>query len=126
MPNKVAYHSIIIDVATGIGTAATITVYAGGTTDLATIYSDKDGTAEDNPFDTDSSGRLVFFADPGEYNIKVSGTGLITYTLEWVSIYADPNLIMTSEPTSGQYQVKGIRLDSTKQVLVKYDETAES
>ena len=44
MADKIGYHNMIIDVATGEGKQATIAVYAAGTANLSTIYSDPAGT----------------------------------------------------------------------------------
>lgn len=41
------------------------------------------------------------------------------------SIPADLNLI-ESTPSSGEYQIKKLRLDSNKAIVVTYDETPES
>jgi hypothetical protein len=61
---------------------ATVTVYLAGTQTLAKIYTTPAGTVEkDNPFQTDSLGRFQFFADRGWYDVKVSGTGITTYTI---------------------------------------------
>jgi hypothetical protein len=122
----VGYHNLIVDVATGIGTQATITVYAAGTTAASTIYSTAAGASQVNPLTTDSVGRFSFFAAPGEYDIKVSGTGITTYTLSGVSIIGQAAQYITSEPTSGEYHVKKLRLDAAKQILVTYDGTAET
>jgi len=86
MVKKVAYHNVVIDVSSGIGMSATITVYLPGTTTPAKIYSDWDGTPKSNPFSTDTVGRFSFFADRGEYDIKVSGTGITEYTISRVPI----------------------------------------
>lgn len=126
MADKVGYHNLVIDVATGIGTLATITVYDAGTETESTIYADAAGTAKDNPFATDSVGRFSFFTDGGEYDIQVSGSGITTYTLEGVSVIGLAAYQVTSEPTSGEYHVKKIRLDADKKILVTYDETAEA
>ena len=126
MANKIAYHNLVVDVTTGIGTSATITVYDAGTTDLATIYSDADGTSESNPLSTDAYGRFVFYVDPGEYDIKVSGTGITTYTLEDVSIMGEASRYVKSDPTSGQHRVKKLHLDSSKNIVTTYDDVAES
>jgi hypothetical protein len=123
---KIGYHNLIIDTATGIGTQATITVYDAGTANESTIYSDSSGTAKDNPFTTDSVGRFSFFADPAEYDIEVSGVGITTYTLEGVSIIGEYSQFVTSAPASGQYRLKKLRLDSSKHIVVTYDETPES
>ena len=116
--DKVAYHNLVINVATGIGTQATITVYAAGTANLSTIYSDTAGTAESNPFTTDANGRFSFYADEGEYDIKVSGAGITTYTLEDVSIYAPSPNIVISEPTSGEWRIKKLRLDTDEKGII--------
>ncbi len=126
MPNKIAYHNLIVDVASGNGTQATVTVYAPGTETLSTIYSDPAGTAKDNPLTTDAVGRFSFYADPGEYDIRVSGSGITTYTLEDVSIIGEATRYLVSDPTSGEYRVRKMRLDASKNILVTYSETAEA
>lgn len=84
---KIGYtDNMIINVATGIGTLATITVYDAGTLNLSTIYSTPGGAAQANPFTTDANGRFGFYAEEGEYDLKVSGSGITTYTIEDVSI----------------------------------------
>lgn len=92
MTNKVAFTGhMIIDVATGEGKLAVITVFIAGTENLATIYSSPEGAALSNPFNTDANGRFDFYADEGEYDVQVSGVGITTYKIEDVSIigYAD-------------------------------------
>ena len=59
--------------------AATVTVYAAGTTTLSTIYSDSSGvSAKTNPFTSDTNGYWSFFAADGNYDIKFSGTNITT------------------------------------------------
>ena len=110
MANKVAFPAyVVIDLDTGVGKQASITVYEAGTLNKATIYSDEVGTPKSNPFNTDSKGRIEdLYLDEGEYDIQVSGTGIDTYTIEDVSIigYAD------------QY-LKGIFDNDYKMFLVK-------
>ena len=125
MANKIAYHNTIINIATGVGLSATITIYDQGTEDLSTIYSDPEGTAKDNPFTTDIYGRFEFYADPGEYDIQVSGDDITTYTLEDVSIIGDYSRFVTSQPLSGQRQIVGIRYDADDEMIVKYNSVAE-
>lgn len=124
--NKVAYHNLIVDVVTGAGTLATITVYAAGTVTASTIYSDISGTAQANPFATDAVGRFTFYADPGLYDIKVSGAGITTYTLEDVQIGQDYVQLITSAPTSGEHRIKKLRLGVTDNIIVTYDGTPEA
>lgn len=126
MANKVAYHNLIVDVVTGAGTEATITVYAAGTVTASTIYSDTAGTAKANPFTTDSVGRFSFYADPGLYDIKVSGSGLTTYTVEDVQIGQAYDELITSAPTSGEHRVKKLRIDAATKIVVTYDGTPEA
>ncbi len=67
--------------------SATITVYDTGTANLSTIYSDLAGTVPlANPFSTDDYGRFQFFADGGEYDIRVSGAGITTYWIRGVTL----------------------------------------
>ena len=124
MANKVAYHSVVIDTA-GTGTLATITVYNPGTLTASTIYSSPAGAAQANPFATDANGRFVFYADPGEYDINVSGAGIVAYTLSNVSIIGIFDQFIKSDPPSLAYQVKKIRLDAGKNMVVVYDGTPE-
>jgi len=125
MADKIGYHNTIIDITTGAGKEATITVYDVNTSDLSTIYSDPAGTAKDNPFTTDANGRFSFYADQGKYDIQVSGTGIITYKLEDVPIVA--SYAITSKPASGEYRIKALRLASDgKSIIVTHSSAAES
>ena len=126
MANKVGYHNLVIDIATGIGTQATITVYDAGTVNLSTIYSDVAGAAESNPFTTDANGRFSFFADPAEYDIKVSGAGITTYTLEDVSIIGVFGQFVTSQPGSGDYRLTELRLNAAESIVVTQSSAAEA
>jgi hypothetical protein len=122
--NKIAYHSVVIDDA-GIGKLATITIYDAGTLNLSTIYSAPAGAAQVNPFATDANGRFVFYANPAEYDIAVSGIGLVPYKLFNVSVIGIFDQFITSNPPSTEYQVKRIRLDATNKVVVVYDDVPE-
>lgn len=51
---------------------ASIEVRLESTGALATIYSDKNGAAETNPFTADSEGYAVFYADQGAYQITAT------------------------------------------------------
>lgn len=61
----------------------TIDVYLTGTTTHATIYSDNSGTVKANSFFSNSTdASWSFYVDNGRYDIKFSGTGIVTpYTL---------------------------------------------
>ena len=52
----------------------------------------------------------------------IVGSADLTLT---VNIPADLNLIQ-SDPGSGEYQIKKLRLDSSKHIVVVYDEDAEA
>jgi len=88
MANKIGYHNTIIDVSTGKGQEASITVFNAGTEIKPNLYLDVNGTPKSNPFDTDEYGRFSLFADPGVCDILVSGKDIIPYKLEGVSISA--------------------------------------
>jgi len=124
MANKVAYHSVVIDT-NGTGTLATITVYTPGTVVASTIYSSPAGAVQANPFNTDANGRFVFYADPGEYDINVSGAGIVAYTLSNVSVIGIFNQFVRSDPPPGDRKIKKIRYDSTDKVVVVYDTVPE-
>jgi len=125
--DKGVYNHMVINAATGIGTQATISVFDPGTANLSTIYSDTAGTAKSNPFTTDANGRFSFYADPGEYDIQASGAGITTYKLEDETIHApSPNVIIT-EPTSGEFGIRKLRLHTDeKSIIPTYNDTAES
>ena len=127
MSPKAAYHNLVVDVVTGEGKQATVTVYVAGSTESSTIYSDAAGTAESNPFNTDANGRFSFYADPGEYDIQISGSGLSTYTLEDVSVVGTSTQVITTRPSSGEYCLKQLRMDSAnKGVIVTHADTPEA
>lgn len=52
-------------------------VYLAGTKTLATIYSDEHGTLKPNPFPTDSSGRIFFYAP------EMTGPASVAYEITW-------------------------------------------
>lgn len=67
--------------------SCTVTVYDGGTLNLASIASDSIGTPKSNPFTADSDGYISFYATDGTYDVKMSGSGLaapITRSGFWV------------------------------------------
>ena len=65
----------------------TITVWAAGTVDLSTIFSDDVGTIKANPFTADATtGLWFFYADNARYDVQLSGAGISTpFTLaDWL------------------------------------------
>jgi len=109
--DKVAYHNMIINAATGVGTLATITVYVAGTENISTIYSTAGGAAKLNPFNTDANGRFNFYANQGKYDIQVSGLGLTTYKIENVSFVAISPYIDVREYASFSAAIDAIGAD---------------
>ena len=76
---------------------STITVYNAGTLVLASIYSDSSSTPKANPFTSDSEGRVEFFAAPGSYDIRYSGTGIaVPFTRTNVQINPDKTYLDAS------------------------------
>lgn len=67
---------------------STVTVYDAGTTDLASLWSDRDGLSiKANPFTADTDSFYYFYVDCGKYDIKFSGTGIsVSYTYGDVTI----------------------------------------
>lgn len=61
---------------------ATVTVYEAGTTDLASLWVDRDGLIiKANPFIANTDSYYEFYVDCGKYDIKFSGTGIsVPYT----------------------------------------------
>lgn len=78
--------------------AAQVSVYHSGTSTLASLYSgiSTATSALTNPTYTDSYGRFYFYAEPGVYDIVVSGNNITTYTIEDVRVFS---------PTAGIYDV---------------------
>jgi hypothetical protein len=66
---------------------ASVGVYFAGTTTKATIYSDMyTETQKQNPTHTDGYGRFFFYANPGLYDLVISGPNITTYTMHDVRI----------------------------------------
>jgi hypothetical protein len=85
---------------------ASVDVYLTGTTTHPTnIYSDNGVTPAPNPLTTDANGRFVFYAPNGVYDIKVSGTGVTTFTksevelLDSRNITGTGNVVLATSPT---------------------------
>jgi hypothetical protein len=70
---------------------ATVTVYAAGTLDLAEIFSNTSGTVKSNPFVADSFAYFEFYANNGLYDIKFSGTGIVTPFTHSNIVLSDPS-----------------------------------
>jgi len=80
------YHSAVIKTTGAAVPNASVTVYLVGTLDKATIYSDEGITPIANPLTTDSNGRFSFYVANGDYDIEISGSGIVTYKLTDVTI----------------------------------------
>ncbi len=83
---KIGYfNAVLSDQGTPI--LATVTANLAGTETLAVIYVDAAGsTLKDNPFQTDALGRFQFFAAAGLYDLIVSGSGVLSFTISSVSL----------------------------------------
>jgi uncharacterized protein YaiE (UPF0345 family) len=68
---------------------AAVTVYVGGTSTLATLYSDNGITTTTNPFISSNTGRVAFYADDGRYDLVVSKAGYNSVSIPDI-IFDDP------------------------------------
>lgn len=80
------YNGVVIDNAGNAMAGALVSIYATGTSTLATLYSDEGVTTKTNPVTADSYGRFNFYVADGDYDITASGSSITTYTLTDVSI----------------------------------------
>lgn len=96
--------------------SCTITVYTAGTVTLATIYSNSGGTPKANPFTADADGHWLFWGDPGQYDVRLSGGGIITpFTRSYL-------WIPTTGGGGGGGDVTG-PASSTNSAITRYDGT---
>lgn len=117
MGTKISYHNLVVNTASGGGVQADITVYQASTEDLVIIYSDSDGGNQNNPFQTDSAGRFKFYADPGEYDIKISGIDINEYTLGGITIMG---FLL---PPEANCKITNLYYDpSNDRLIIKYDD----
>lgn len=74
--------------------SATVTVYAKGTNQLATLYRANDANQpQANPFTTGTDGFALFYAANGRYDVVFSGGGITTpWTYGDVVLY-DPGTL---------------------------------
>src|SRR6185437_11222499 len=63
-----------------------VTVYATGTTNKVTLYSDSAGTALNNPFPCSSSGQYQFFTVNSIVDLLFSGTGVSSFTRAAIAV----------------------------------------
>jgi hypothetical protein len=88
----IKYRDVVLDRRGDVQIGLTVKVYAAGTTDLSTIYSDDGITLIDQtnaPLTTDSDGVFEFWVDSGDYKIIVTGTGFSTVTIDDITIGSD-------------------------------------
>jgi hypothetical protein len=64
----------------------TVTVLVSDGGAKATIYSDADGTAKNNPFEGNSNGLFEFYADPEVYRIKVEKRNRTRFIQDYVAV----------------------------------------
>lgn len=72
------YADVVVNPTTGgVVRSTPVNVYLPGTTTSATLYTASDKiTTGTNPKSTDTFGNLVFFADPGSYDLVLGSTRL--------------------------------------------------
>ena len=88
--------------------SCTVTVYDGGTLNLASIASDSNGTPKSNPFTADSDGYISFYATDGTYDVKMSGSGLaapITRSGFWVITSAGGGSGITGSGSTNRFPI---------------------
>lgn len=73
----------------------TVTVYNAGTLTLSTIYSDNSGTSQANPFTATTDGYWGFYANNGNYDVRLSGAGISSpFTMNSVWLFDESVLII--------------------------------
>lgn len=90
MAQNGGYRDVILD-QTGVPiSGVTVTVKLTGTGTSATLYSDRAGTAKNNPFINDNDGFFEFFADTGHtFDITFAKTGVTFTAAEGVDVAVD-------------------------------------
>lgn len=85
------YHDSVTTLRGDAVGGASVTVYLANTTTKADIYlyPSTTGLEKSNPTYTDGYGRFSFYAAPGTYDLRISGTNITTYTVEDVRIFSD-------------------------------------
>jgi hypothetical protein len=83
---------------------APVTVYVGGTSTLATLYSDNGISTTTNPFISTNTGRVEFYAEDGRYDLIVSKTGYNSVSIPDIifddpAVYTGPTSIVVDTAT---------------------------
>lgn len=110
----VRYENVVRNTRGDVIGGASISVYTANTTTAVTLYSTVAGTTtKANPTATDTAGRFFFYVVPGTYDVRVSGSGITTYTLEDVDLTGgafareatDPQLLYGDGAPTGDYPI---------------------
>lgn len=110
------YSNTVYDLNGDALASATVTVRPSTGVGTATIYSDNGITTKTNPFSTDVSGYLEFYAADGTYQVEVSLSGYTTetnvVTLESTTVRVDTvaelkAITVTGLPDNTQMQLLG-------------------
>lgn len=97
--------------------AGEITVTDAGTYSVVTVSDETSTIYVGEPGPQGAAGEGVPTGGTTDQGlVKASGTN---YDTEWANV-------VQSNPGSGQYRIKGIYLDSSKHIVVVYDEDAEA
>lgn len=97
------FQDSVFDIAGRPVAGATVTVNLANTSTLAAIFSTPGAASLSNPTATDSQGNFVFYAEPGTYDVVISGIGITTTTIQDVGIFANRSFLftgVTAEPTN--------------------------
>jgi hypothetical protein len=108
---------------------ATVTVYAAGTSNLATLYSTNGtGSPLANPFTVDDAeGDLDFYAPAGRYDVRIVSGG----TTRWVRdvLFFDPDeitAVLTHKPTGISQFLRKISTDGMSGTTMAYADFNET
>lgn len=81
------YHQQSFPNFTQSGTGPEVTVYATGTTNKVTLYSDAAGTSLGNPFPCSATGQYQFYAAPNTVDVLFSGSGISSFTRPGIGVF---------------------------------------
>lgn len=95
MANNGGYWGAVIDNFGRVISGVSINVYLTGTTNLATIYINRAGSALANPFTSEADGSFNFFADVNNrYDIAFSKAGFTFDNTDLVDVAVDSGSIL--------------------------------
>lgn len=87
------YQNVAQDALGNVIPGMSVSVFAQGTQNLATIYSDNGITITPNPLTTDPLGNFTFYAANGRYDLQLTKTGLPTTQLLDIELFDSANYV---------------------------------